>query len=333
MSLRITRTGPKLVKEVTRHKRPGEGFSSAEAAFHSRPVTRPRDLECDVLIRWIALSCMLTFSSLCLAQIQPELQARDIVRRSEQTTNAGFERLPDLDYCMTESNGDGTHTYAVFMIDGSTYKQLVAVDGTALPAEEQLKRTLDREKEVRRRSLESPEERKKRVARYEKDQQRNHDLLREMGKAFNLILAGKTVMAGRDTYVLDATPRAGYEPKDRQTQVLTGMRGTIWIDTASYGWVRAKAVVVHPVGIEGFLARVEKGTQFELEERPFQNNIWLPTLFSVHATTRILFFFRRSMTQDYTFSHYVPRGTLKPETCLPRAAPAEDSAGEPRPER
>lgn len=50
--------------------------------------------------------------------------------------------------------------------------------------------------------------------------------------------------------------------------MLRGMEGELWIDEATFQWVKVQARVIRPVSIEGFLARVEPGTRFELEKMP-----------------------------------------------------------------
>lgn len=276
-------------------------------------------------LRSLVVASLFTLCSVAAGQTASGMNAGEIIRLSEQTTHLGFERTPDFDYCMTENHGDKTKNYAVFMMSGSTYDQLVALDGVALSAEEQEKQSAARKDEAGRRRIETPEQRSQRVEKYEKEQRRNQDLLEQMPKAFDFMLMGDALKDGRETFVLNATPRRGYEPIDRQTRILTGMRGTLWIDRSAYGWVRAEAVVVHPVMIEGFLARVEKGTRLTLEERPFGDGVWLPTLFGVYAKARIVFLFPKTSREEYTFYHYVPKGTLKPEDCLRNAAPSPGS--------
>ena len=287
-----------------------------------------------MVLRWMTFAALLTLCSVAAAgQTQAAPTPAEILHRLEQTTHEGFERAPSFDYCMTEDQGDKTRTYAVFMMEGSTYHQIVAVDGVALPAQDLAKLEPARKAEAERRSHETPEERKNRVAQYEQEQRRNRSLLQEMPKAFDFTLRGKAQKDGWETYVFDVTPRPGYEPKDRLTKVLTGMEGKLWVGEQTYGWVRAEAEIVHPVMIQGFLARVEKGTRFTMEERPFGDGIWLPTLFSYQTRARILFIFPKTSTTEYTFFHYVPRGTLKPEMCLPRTklpAPGADQAQRPK---
>ena len=81
----------------------------------------------------------------------------------------------------------------------------------------------------------------------------------EMAKAFDFKLAGEDTINGRRCFVLDATPKAGYRPPNRETKVLTGMRGTMWVDTRAYRWVKVHAEVFRPVTFGLFFARVRQG--------------------------------------------------------------------------
>jgi hypothetical protein len=67
--------------------------------------------------------------------------------------------------------------------------------------------------------------------------------------------------------------------------------------------------------IEGFLARVEKGSQFKLEESPVGQQIWLASHFSMQFRMMIALFFTKSSRTDETYFQYRPIGSLSPEHC------------------
>jgi hypothetical protein len=68
-----------------------------------------------------------------------------------------------------------------------------------------------------------------------------------------------------------------------QARVLTGMQGTLWIDTRTFQWAK----------VEGSLARVDPGTRFELEYTPVSESIWLPSHFAMRSRAKVLFLFSR----------------------------------------
>jgi hypothetical protein len=113
---------------------------------------------------------------------------------------------------------------------------------------------------------------------------------------------------GHQVYDLSATPRLGYQPRSRETRVLTGMRGELYIDEDTCQWVKVEAVAFKPVWFGWFIAKVNPGTRFRLDQAPVAGNIWLPTHFRDDVKATILWFNRFS-TDDETYSDYQRVGT------------------------
>jgi hypothetical protein len=130
----------------------------------------------------------------------------------------------------------------------------------------------------------------------------------EMTKAFDLQLRGEETVAGRHCYVLVATPKPSYVPRSRETQVLKGMRGTMWVDAQQYQWVKVHAEVFRPVSFGLFFASVKPGTEFTLEQKPFAGGLWLPSHFSMKVNARVVLWSRQS-SDDETYSNYHRNGT------------------------
>lgn len=55
------------------------------------------------------------------------------------------------------------------------------------------------------------------------------------------------------------------------------MRGTLWIEKSTFQWVRVEAEVFRPVSIEGFLAQVQPGTRFLLDQAPVSETSGYPS--------------------------------------------------------
>jgi hypothetical protein len=181
---------------------------------------------------------------------------------------------------------------------------LVALNDEPLPpaaARSQLQ--LLEKADVQRRA-ESPAAHARRIAGYEKGRRRDHLLFQQMTAAFDFHMAGTDTLNGREAYRLRATPKPGYRPPNTQSQVLSGMEGTLWIDRQSMQWAKVEAHVVRPVSIEGFLARVQPGTRFELEYAPVAAGIWEPTHFIMASHARVLFVYNRRERDDESYSGY-----------------------------
>jgi len=227
-----------------------------------------------------------------------------IIRRSSEANNRDLAAVPEFENDERDRNKDGDKTYAVTMLYGSPYERLIAVNGHPLPAAKQKEEQEKYEKAVADRQHESPEQRSKRIAKYEAERKRDHSLLDQMTAAFDFHLVGKKILNGYKVYVLKATPRKGYKPPDRDSEVLTGMEGTLWIDQRTFQWVKVEAHVFHPVKIEGFLATVEPGTRFELEKRPVSGDIWMASHFSMRSNAKVLLLFPHKGEEDDLYFHY-----------------------------
>jgi hypothetical protein len=228
-----------------------------------------------------------------------------IVQDSARVTEADRQASPAYDYSETDKQPDGsTKTWAVRMLLGSPYRILTAVNGEPLDPPQQSRRQQKLKQETARRQRESAGARKRRIGAYQKEQERDRHFITEFVGAFNYSLQGEQEMKGRKVYVVDATPRPGFQPNDHETQVMTGMRGKLWIDEQTHHWVRVQAEVTHPVSIEGFLATVQPGTRFELERAPVGNGVWLPTHYAMAADAKVLSVFNKRDQADETYFDY-----------------------------
>jgi hypothetical protein len=244
-----------------------------------------------------------------------EPDAMEIIRHSVQTIEADWKRAPE--YSFVERDVEGKHhgtptikTYQVLMIDGSQYNQLIAVNDCPLSPGEQAEEEKKLRAEILRRGRESERERRKRVARYLKERDQNHAMLVEMVDAFDFQLAGEASVDGHNCWAFDAEPKPGYQPKTRETKVLAGMKGKLWIDKSQYQWVRVEAEVTRPVSLYGIIAKVGPGTHFFLEQAPVADNLWLPMHFSVNVKASALGFINEDSVDDETYRQYKPMPNL-----------------------
>ena len=255
------------------------------------------------------LVLLLVVASSCIG-----LSVESIIQNSVRANSRDWNADPEYS-CLErdrESNG-GTKTYEDLMILGSLYQRLVAVNGKPISRDRQEQERRKLEQTIADRRSESSQSRAERIAKYEKDRRRDRLLMEQLTEAFNFKLTGEQKLDGYDVYVLNATPRPGYQPPNMDTQVLKGMEGKLWIDRKTYQWVKVEARVIHPVSIEGFLAEVEPGTRFELEKMPVGDDIWLPKHYEMRANAKIFHVFGHKSQEDETYYGY---GKLTPDEAL-----------------
>ncbi len=254
--------------------------------------------------RMASIACLL----LCLSGLvnvnAQQADVQEIIARSAKVTNADWDSEPQYDYRDRVKKNGHIRTYEQLMILGSRYQRLIAVDGKALTGQQKADEQQKLNQVIGQRRAETSAQRSERIAKWNESRKRNHLLVEQLTRAFNFKLEGTPTLDGRKVYQLAATPRPGYQPPNSHAKVLTGMEGTLWIDQKTFQWVKVEAKVVHPVSIEGFLARVDPGTRFELKQAPVEPGVWLPTFFSMRARAKVFFLFSHNSQEQDTFSNY-----------------------------
>jgi hypothetical protein len=242
------------------------------------------------------------------AQLHPDKRTADanaIVQQSTRVTEEDQKASSSYDYFETDLQHDDSHkTFKVQMIEGSPYEELVAVDGKPLSKEKQAEERRKLQQETSKREHQSKEERDHRITKYQKELSRDRRFIDEIAQAFNFKMVGEQQLNNRHVYVVDARPRPDFHPTDKESAVLTGMKGRLWIDKSTYHWVKVEAEVIYTVSIEGFLAKVEPGTRFELEKTAVEENVWLPKHFSMTTKTKVLSLIAHHERQDEAYFNY-----------------------------
>jgi hypothetical protein len=255
-----------------------------------------------LLIVLVALTARTVRSA--LPGLDPD-EVNVLLQRSMERMDIYWEAVPGYDYLETDQQPQGgTKTYQELMILGSRYEHLIAIDGNPLSPEQEAQQQRKLDATIRRRQHESQEDRDQRLAKEEQVRKRDHALIEQIPKGFDFEYVDEEQLAGHECYVLQATPKAGYRPPNRETEVLKGARGRIWIDKETYNWVKAEAEVIHPVSIVAYLSRVEPGTRFELDMTPVSGDVWMPSHFTMRARAKVLFVFPHESSQDESYYGY-----------------------------
>ena len=245
-----------------------------------------------------------------------DVNGPEIIRKSVAVTLANWKEAPkyafiERDVTSKKNRAKATKTYEVLMIEGSPYNRVIAINDRQLSKEEQDVEEKKLRGEIEKRQNESPRDRNRRIAKYQKERSGDLAMMREMSEAFNFKLVSETKVNGRDAYEFAATPKPGYVPKNRDTKVLTGMKGTLWVDKGTYQWIKVQAEVIHPVSFYGVIAKVSPGTRFELEQEPVAGNLWLPKHFAVRVNASAFGFINENSTDDETYSRYRPMSQVE----------------------
>jgi hypothetical protein len=240
--------------------------------------------------------------------------AREIVRRS---VNLGDENLRAArNYTFRERsegrtlNGAGevtkteVETYDVTLVDGSPYRRLVSRDDKPLPPKDERKEQEKLRKIADTRRKEDPEQRRKRVAEWDRKREQQRETLREVVNAFDFQIAGEDRRDGREQYVIEAMPHPGYKPRTRNSGFFPKVKGRIWIDKQDYHWSRIEAEVIETISFGGILVRLAKGSRLEADQARINDEVWLPKHFEAEASARVGLVKKFHGRMEITYSEY-----------------------------
>jgi hypothetical protein len=266
-------------------------------------------------VSWLTMKCiLLLISAACVVVAEPP-NVQQIVERSCTAMNGDWKAIPQYSWIERDVESKHGHartekTFRVLMLEGSTYNELIAINGQPLSRDLKAREEKKRATEIQKRNHESPAEHNRRVAKFQKERHDDHELMQQMTKAFDFTMVGEDVLHGHKVWVLNAAPNPAYVPANVETKVLLGMAGRLWVEQEHYHWVKVEAEVTKPVSLYGVLAKVKPGTRFQLEQAPVAPGVWLPSHFSTDVSASALGFFDESSTDDESYRDYRPMSEL-----------------------
>jgi hypothetical protein len=178
-------------------------------------------------------------------------------------------------------------TFETIMAEGSPYRRLIAREDRPLSPEDDLHERKKKEFDLEQRRNETPQQRARRIADWEKRRARQREFMKEVPNAFDFRLLREELLNGRATYVVQADPRPGYKPPSLAAGFLRKMRATLWIDKEDHAWARLEAEAFDTASLALFLARMHKGSTIRLEQMRVDGGVWLPSRMQIDATLRL----------------------------------------------
>jgi hypothetical protein len=230
--------------------------------------------------------------------------ANEIMRQSIAANSRDLEAADDFDHSERQQLPEGSRTYSVLMLFGSPYRHLVAVNDAPLASNDRQREEQRKDAARVARERETPDERARRLDKYEKERRRNRFLLEQMAEAFDLSRETDQSLNGVDAFVIRAAPKQDYRPPNLEAQVLTGVESRFWIEKTTFHWIKVEANVIRPVSIASFLARIDPGTQVTLEQSQVAPDTWFPKRFQMRTRGRILLMFKQRTQLDQTYFGY-----------------------------
>lgn len=259
-----------------------------------------------------------------------QLSARQIMERAVAKDIVNWQAAKDytfLERTQEDALDNGgnvksskSETNEIMVLYGEPFERLVAKDDKPLPEKEQLKQNEKFDKETRKRGNETPDERQKRLQKYEKDRDDERAFVREVLDAYDFSLLGTETLNGRPVWVIDGTTHPGFEGKRRESKMLPKIKPRFWIDQQDYSWVKVRAAVTDTLSFGVVVARLHKGSVFEMQQVRINDELWLPQRFDVKLDARIALLKGVNENVHVTYSDY---RKFRTETKISVAEPAQ----------
>jgi hypothetical protein len=220
--------------------------------------------------------------------------------RAVQTNQKKYEAVAK-DYLyrsvVTEEKSDGhggvkkseTDEFDIFWLEGVPVRRMTKRNGKELSADEQKKENERIDKEVAK-----AKERRAKADENGKDTgPRGEELvtvsrLLELGSFTN---PRREQLNGRDAIVVDFAGDPKAKTKSKFEEVIRDMAGTAWMDEQDKVLVKAQGHFINNFKVgAGLVVNIQKGTNFEMEQRKINDEVWLLSTAEGQGSFRFLLF-------------------------------------------
>ena len=242
------------------------------------------------------------------------IDPKEIVRRSVETDHHNWDLAQNYTFQQREiekqvgKSGEvkstEIKTYEINFYYGEEYQRLVARNDKPLSAEEKKKEDEKLDKWLAKRRDRSPEDQQKEWAKRKKRRDEQRAFLHDVINAYDFKLVGEEKVDGSDAWVIEATPRKDFHPTQPHAEILSKIKGKVWIEKQQYNWVKVDAENFDTISFGLVLARIHPGSHFSLEQTHLNDEVWLPRRFHVNGGMRIALLKNLNGEQEDTFSNY-----------------------------
>jgi hypothetical protein len=213
-----------------------------------------------------------------------------------------------------------TKEYDIFWVGGVPVQRLVKKDGKELSADEQKKENERIDKEVAK----AKEKRQKADSQGKETDARGNEEITpsrflELGSFTN---PRRVKLDGRDTIAVDYIGDPKAKTRNRAEDVVRDLLGTVWVDEEDKMIVKLEGHFVNSFKIGGGLVvNIQKGTNFAMQMKKVNGEVWLPVEISGHGAVRYLLVMNFRGDEQAVFSDY--RKFKATSTILPGVSTVE----------
>jgi hypothetical protein len=241
-------------------------------------------------------------------------QIRDLIRSAADKDIENDKKQRNYTYIQREDerklDGKGqvksteSRTYEIMVLYEEPVRKLVAKDERPLSDNDAKKEDENVQKIIEKRKNESEGDRRKRLEKQDKDREDARKFVKEIADAYIFRYVGAENLEGRETLIIEADPRPGYEPQMKEAKFLPKFRFRAWIDQAEKQWVKLDIQCIDTVSVGLFLLRVHKGSSIQIDQVRVNDEVWLPKHVSLELDARLALLKGLNISEDVTYSEY-----------------------------
>ncbi|HEY2038971.1 MAG TPA: hypothetical protein VGG95_04860 [Edaphobacter sp.] len=215
-----------------------------------------------------------------------------------------------------------TREYDVFWLCGIEVHKLTRKDGRELTPDEQRKESERIDKEV-----EKAQERKRKAK--EKGQETDSHGEEEVTVSRFLELGKfsdprRVLLDGRETIAVDYAGDPKAKTRNRLESVIRDLSGTLWVDEQDREITRIEGRFARSFKLgAGMLMSIKEGTNFSMEQKKINQEVWLPSRMEGKGAARVLLLIGFNGSVQITNSNY--RKFKATSTILPGLATVQES--------
>ncbi len=189
------------------------------------------------------------------------------------------------------------------------WERVLEEDGKKKTEAELARQDADRRKTAEgvARRLSSQDQADQARAAQSRDRERREALQRinDIFVVYEIKMAGRERIDGRDTIELTLDPRPNARPVTREGKWMQAFKCRAWVSETDHELVKLNVDAVHDLNIGfGILARMNTGTQMSFVRRLVDGEVWLPARADYTIRARVLMLKRYDRGGTIEFSNY-----------------------------
>jgi len=239
---------------------------------------------------------------------------RERVIANQHKDDAAGAEYEHVEHHVVRANGDKTTEDKVYRVvpTGTGVLKLVVKDGGKDVADDFYQKELqDWKQQLEVASNPDDWRTKSSQAKTTKRMQDRAEMVDSASSALTFKWARRESYEGRECDVFQMEPNPSYQPRTTAQDILSHVRGTVWMDVKSEQMVRVDAEIVRDISFGGgVLAKIYRGGHFSLEQIEVAPGVWFPRRYQLDYTGRKLFFSFESHVVTEV-SGYRRLGTIK----------------------